>query len=67
MRCLMGRRNRERIERIRLGQEPSHREKIYWQDQTRKLEALERVADEFGGELVAEELRQLGQEGKLRI
>lgn len=57
----MGRRNRERVERIRLGQEESHREKVHWGEEQRKLDALERVAEQFPGqgELLADVIREV--------
>ena len=57
----MGRRNRARVQRILHGQESSIREK-------KRLEALERVAAQFPGQgsELAEVLRELSEEGKLK-
>lgn len=49
------------MERIRLGQEESHREKVHWGEEQRKLDALERVAEQFPGqgELLADVIREV--------
>jgi len=57
----LGKRNRLRIQRILHGQQSSIREQ-------KKLEALERVAEQFPGQglELAEVIRELSEEGKLK-
>lgn len=63
----MGRRDRERRRRILHGEEAGYRQQAEEAALARKLDALERIAEKFGGTLVAEELSSLSQKGKLRI
>jgi hypothetical protein len=56
---VMSARDRERVRRIRYGQESSFK-------QQRKLQVLEQLSEEFGGEELARVLEQLAKEGKLK-
>ena len=62
----MGKRNRLRISHIRQGIEPSHVEKLQLAKEMQKLDALEQIADQYGGEAVAKVLRELGVHNQLR-
>lgn len=67
----MGRRDRERVARVRAGQETGVRQRRRDEEEVRRLsqrlDALQAIAEEFGGAATAEEIRRAGQEGRLRI
>lgn len=63
----MGRRDRQRKRRVLHGEEPGYRRLAKEAELVRNMDALEAIAEEFGGDLVASELERLGKEGKLRI
>jgi len=67
----MGKRDRLRKDRVIRGEEMGQKERAVREaedrDLTRKLDVIERLANEYGGTIVAEEIALLGKQGRLTI